>query len=192
MTCLRIDQIYLYLEKELTPSENKKIEEHLASCLKCKNAIDERKILLKASESLPLWELPSDFSRQVMSRIFPEKVSLRTWATAAALGFSSFILILLAFFLLTGKNLADLFIDLGHAQLNPVRNLLILFVKLVKLASILVKVIVQFSRLLFEAFALLTTILNPETQIILILITVILSASLFYGVRRKFMTGEKA
>ena len=74
MTCLRIDQIYLYLEKELTPFENKKIEEHLYSCLKCKNEIEERKILLKASKSLPLWELPSNFSLHLMERLFPDKV----------------------------------------------------------------------------------------------------------------------
>jgi len=36
MKCLGIDQIYLYLEKELPSEENKKIEEHIATCLKCK------------------------------------------------------------------------------------------------------------------------------------------------------------
>lgn len=192
MTCLRIDQIYLYLEKEFSPSENKKIEEHLASCLKCKNALEERKILLQASESLTLWETPPDFIRQVMAQIFPEKVTARSWFITMAVGFSSIILMFLAFFLLSGQNLARLLINLSFSLLDLVRNISILFVKLFKLATLLVKIIVQFSRFLIEGFARLTTILSPEIQILLITLTLILSASLLYGMRRKFMTGEKA
>lgn len=62
MNCLRINQIYLYLEGELSPAENKSIEEHLSSCLICKKAVKERKLLLQASRSLPLWNTPPDFS----------------------------------------------------------------------------------------------------------------------------------
>lgn len=191
MRCLRIDQIYLYLEKELSPPENKKIEKHLASCSKCKNAIEERRILLQASESLTLWESSLDFPSRVMAQIFPEKVSLRSWLEAAAAGFSSITLILLAFFLLSGENLGYLLLSLNHTLLNLVRNILILFVKLFKLAYLLVRIAFQFSGFLIEGVAHLTTILSPEVQIILIILTITLSVSLLYGVRRKFMTGEK-
>lgn len=192
MTCLQIDQIYLYLEKELSPSENKKIEEHLAICLKCKNVIEERRILLQASESLPIWEIPPDFTRQVMSQILPKNVSARSWLEAAAAGFSSIILMFSAFFLLSGENLVTLLISLGYNLLNLVQNLLILFVKLFKLAFLLVKIIVQFSGFLIEGFSRLTTILSPEVQIILITLTLILSVFFIFGVKRKFLTGERA
>ena len=192
MRCLRIDQIYLFLEKELSPLEHKKIEDHLASCSKCKNAVEERKILLQASESLPIWETPPDFTRKVMVQIFPEKVSLRSWLTATAAGFSSIIFTFFAFFLLSGKNLPDLLFGLSHTLLDIVRNFSILFVKLFKIASLLVRIIFKFGRLFAEGFAHLTTILSPEVQIILITLTLILSASLILGVRKKLMTGEKA
>lgn len=101
MNCLRINQIYLFLEKELSPSENKKIEEHLASCPKCKKAMEEREFLHQAAESLPLWQTPPDFTHQIMAAIFPEKISLRSWFTALAAGFSSTVLILSAYFLIS-------------------------------------------------------------------------------------------
>ncbi len=192
MRCLGIDQIYLFLEKELSPSEHKKIEDHLASCPKCKNAVEERRTLLQASESLPIWETPPDFTNQVMLQIFPEKISLRSWLTATAAGFSSIILTLFALFLLSGNNLPDLLTEFSHALLDIVRNFSILSVKLFKVVSLLIRIIYRFGRLIVEGFAHLTTIISPEVQIILITFTLILSASLVLGVRKKLMTGEKA
>lgn len=99
MKCLGIDQVYSYLEKELSSEENKKIEEHLATCLKCKKALEERSLLLQAADSLPLWQIPPDFTQQVMARVYPDKVTLRQWLTAVAVGTSSIVATLLAFFI---------------------------------------------------------------------------------------------
>jgi hypothetical protein len=92
MSCLSIEQIYLYIEKELSLSENKKIEVHLAACRKCKKALEERRPLLQASANLPLWRTPPDFTQQVMDRIFPTRVSISAWLAAAYAGFGSTIL----------------------------------------------------------------------------------------------------
>lgn len=191
MKCLRIDQIYLYLEKELSPSENKKVEKHLASCIKCKNAVEERKILLKASESLPLWEVPPDFTGQTMAQIFPEKVSLRSWLAAAAVSLSSIILLFSLFFIFSKENLGGLFINLGHRLLDILRSLSVLLIKILEIATLLVKIIIQFSGFLIKIFTHLTKILDLEAQIILIAFGLVLISSLLFGVRKKFMTGEK-
>lgn len=192
MRCLRLDEIYLYLEEELSSSETKKTEDHLASCPKCQKAVEKRKILLQASKSLPLWETPPDFTRRVMERIFPERVSLRKWLTATGAGFLSIILSLLVFFLLSGQNLANLLISLGHTFLDFVRALSVFSAKFLKVATLLVRIITRFARILVEGFAHLTAIISPEVQIFLMIFTLILSLSLFFGVRRKLMTGEKA
>jgi len=192
MNCLRINQIYLYLEGELSPAENKSIEEHLSSCLICKKAVKERKLLLQASRSLPLWNTPPDFTQQVMTRIFPEKVSLRSLLTVMAAGSSLIFLTFLTYLLISDQNLADFLISLGQTLLNLVRNLSILFVKLYKLASLLVKIILQFSEFLLKGFASLTTILSPELQIILITFTLILSAFILFRVKKTLLTGERS
>lgn len=192
MRCLKADQIYLYLEKELTPPEIQKIEEHLTSCPKCQKAVEERRILLQASGSLPLWEIPPDFARQVMEQISPKKVTLRSWLAAAATGFISIFLTLFIFFVLSGENFLEVVFGLGYRLLNLVRTTSVFLVKVFKLASLLIKVINQFLGFLLKGFIRLSSILNPEAQIILIVLTVILSVTLIFGVRRKFIGGEKS
>lgn len=192
MKCLGIDQIYLYLEKELASEENKKIEEHLNTCLKCKNALEERSLLLRAADSLPLWQLPPDFSQQVMTRIFPAKVTLREWLTAVAVGFSSITGTLLAFFMLTGQNLTTFLSNVSHTLWNSLRNIVLIFVKLFKLASLLINVFQQFAGYLFDNFARLTTLIRPEVQIIIVTFSIILVVSLIFGIKRKILIGEKS
>lgn len=192
MKCLSIEQIYLYIEKELSPAQNKKIEEHFSTCLKCKNAFEERRFLLQAAESLPLWQTPPDFTQQVMTRIFPAKVSLSAWLAAASAGFVSTILALFFFFLVTGQNFSSLLASLNQALWYFVRNISLISVKLFKLASLFVKILQQFSEYLIKGFTLLTTIVSPEVQIIVITITIILVASSVYGIRKKLLVGGKA
>ena len=192
MKCLSIEQIYLYVEKELSAAQNKKIEQHLATCLKCKKALEERRLLLQAAESLPLWQTPPDFTQQVMARIFPAKVSLSAWLTAASAGFVSIILAIFIFFLVTGQNISGLLASLNQALWYFVRNISPISVKLLKLVSLFVKLLQQFSEYLIKGFTLLTTIISPEVQIIVITITIILVASSVYGIRKKLLVGEKA
>ncbi len=192
MKCLSIEQIYLFMEKELPLSENKKIEEHLATCRKCKNALEERRHLLQASENLPLWQTPPDFTQQVMASIFPIRVPLSAWLTVAYAGFGSIILAIFFLFLVIGQNFSSLFTSLNHSLWSFVRNLSPVFVKLLKVASLFVKALQQFFEYIIKAFASLTTIINPQVQIIIITITIILIAFSIYGIKRKILIGEKA
>ena len=192
MKCLNIEQIYLYIEKELSLGENKKIEEHLTICPKCKKALEERRLLLQATESLPLWQTPPDFTQQVMARIFPAKVSLKAWLGAVSTGFVSLILALFIFFLATGQNLSSLALSFYDTILNLIRDFSPIFVKLIKLASLFVKILQQLAEYIIKGFTLLTTIISPEIQIIIITITIILIASSIYGIRKKLLVGEKA
>jgi len=192
MKCLGIDQIYSYLEKELSSEENKKIDKHLATCLKCKNALEERSLLLRAADSLPIWQTPPDFTQQVMARIFPEKVTLREWLTAVAVGSSSIIVALLAFFILTGQNLTTFLSSTTHTLWNFVKNVSLIFVKLFKIASLLITVARQLAEYLFENIARLTTFVSPEVQIIIIAFSILLFTFLILGIRRKMLIGEKS
>jgi hypothetical protein len=192
MKCLSIEQIYLFIEKELPLSENKKIEEHLATCQKCKNALEERKHLLQASENLPLWQTPPDFTQQVMARIFPIRVPLSAWLTAAYAGFGSIILAIFILFLIIGQNFSSLLTSLNHSLWNFVRNLSPVFVKLFKVASLFIKTLQQFFEYIIKVFASLTTIISPQVQIIIITTAIILIAFSIYGIKRKILIGEQA
>lgn len=192
MKCLGIDQIYLYLEKELSSEEKNKIEEHLSVCLKCKNAFEERSLLLQAADSLPLWQPPPDFTQQVMAKIYPDKVTLREWLTAVAVGFSSVIAALFAFFMITGQNLMTFLHSSSHILWNSVKNVALIFAKLFKLASLLINIIGQLAGYILENFARLTSLISPEIQIIIITFSIILFTSIIIGIRRKILIGEKS
>lgn len=192
MKCLGIDQVYSYLEKELSFEENKKIEEHLATCLKCKNALEERSLFVQAADSLPLWQIPPDFTQQVMARVYPDKVTLRQWLTTVAVGTSSIVATLLAFFIFTGQNLTTFLSGITHTLWNLVRNIAIIFIKLFKIASLLITVARQLVEHLFENFARLTTLIRPEVQISIITFSILLFTFLILGIRRKNLIGEKS
>lgn len=192
MKCLRIDQIYLYLEGELSSEDAQVLQEHISSCPKCKKAVEERRLLVKASKALPSLEIPPDFTQRVLAQIFPKTTSVRGWLTTTVVGLSSAVLAFFAVYLLSGQNLPHLFINLNNMTLNLFRNFIVVLIKTAKLISLVMKIFLEIGSMLFKGLANLTTILNPETQIILIALTVILSALLLYGAKRKFFAGEKA
>ena len=192
MSCLHIDQIYLYLEGELSPKDNRSIKDHISSCDKSKKAVEERKRLLEASQSLPVWETPKYFTPRVLAYIFPKKITLRDWVVTAAIGLSSAVLAFFVVYLISGQNLADLFLNLNRTALNLFRDIVVVLVKAAKLISVGIHLILKIISLLLKGLASFTTILNPELQIGLIVLTVIITALLLFGAKRKFLAGEKA
>lgn len=192
MNCLRVDQIYLFLEGELSPKENRSIKAHVSSCEKCKKAVEERKLLVEASQSLPAWEAPQDLAQRVLANIFPKRIALRDWVVTAGLGLSSAVLAFFVVYLVSGQTLADLFINLNHTALKLFQNIVVLSAKAAKLISVGIQIILKIVSLIIKGLGSLTTILGPELQIGLILLTVIITALLLFGAKRKLLAGEKA
>lgn len=191
MSCLSVGQLYLYLEKEMSSSEKKEVEYHLSKCLKCRSALEERKILLQAAESLPSFEVPLDFAQNIMSRIFPPKVSFRGWLLAFSVGFGAFILTSLTYLLTSGQSLTSLFTRIFHSLWEQGMNVSLFFVKLFKLASLFFTVISQLLGQLFQTLRFLTALISPEVQIIIVTTALILITVFIYGMRKKLVFGEK-
>jgi anti-sigma factor RsiW len=192
MNCLRVDQIYLYLEGELAPKENRSIKAHISSCEKCKKAVEERNILVEASQSLPEWEVPQDLTQRVLAYIFPKRITLRDWVVTAAIGLSSAVLAFFAVYLVSGQMLADLFFNLNRTALNLFQNIVVLAVKAAKLISVGIQIVIKIISLIIKGLGSLSTILGPEVQVGLILVTAVITALLLFGAKRKLLAGEKA
>jgi hypothetical protein len=189
---LPIDQIYLYLERELDPKKNQSVKKHIAICEKCRKAVEERKLLVEASQSLPAWETPHDFTQRVLANIFLKKITFRDWVVTFAIGLSSAVLAFFLVHLISGQNIADLFINLNRTALNLFQNLVVSLVKVAKLISAGFQLTQKIVSLIIKGFASLTSILSLEVQIGLIVLTVVITTLLFFGVKRKFLAGEKA
>ncbi len=111
MKCLQSEQIYLYLEKELPVPETALIRKHLKECPLCRKAVKERRVFIKAAESLPSLKVPQDFSRQIMGQIFPLKIPVRASILAVTACFSVMLTALFILFLSSGQNLINILIN---------------------------------------------------------------------------------
>ncbi|MBE0461084.1 MAG: zf-HC2 domain-containing protein [Candidatus Aminicenantes bacterium] len=191
MKCLRIDQIYLYLEKELPPDEIRAIEAHLASCVKCQKAVEERRILQHAANNLPKWEPPPDFTEQIMSQIFPANLSLKSILIAISTYIGFLSLSVVVYFITTAQSFSFLHVRLLNKLIYSGQNFSIFVIKLLKLAQVSVQVILHLSGYFLRVLSHLTTLLNTETYIFFTIFTLILFALAFLGVGRIFFAGEK-
>lgn len=191
MGCLTIAQIYLFIENELPADEIQKIEKHLSTCAKCRKAVEERRILVQAAESLPEVELPPLFTEQVMAKIFPTRIPLRVWIRATASGLLAMIFAFFLFYIISGKNLADLFVSINKFLLPALRALSTGVVKVFKLFWHLLNIFAQFFDFAIKGFGKLTTILGPEVQIGIFTLALIITTFIVLKVRKKLMFGEK-
>jgi predicted anti-sigma-YlaC factor YlaD len=191
MGCLTIAQIYLFIENELAVDEVRKIQKHLSTCAKCRNMVEERRILVQAADTLPQFELPPDFTEQVMAKIFPSRIPLLGWIRAAGAGLSALTFAFFLFYVLSGKNLTDLIVSINKFLLPTLRTLSTGVVKAFKLFWHLLNIIAQFFDFALKSFGKLTTILSPEVQIGIVTLTLIASTLIFLTVRKKLMFGEK-
>jgi hypothetical protein len=190
MKCLQSEQIYLYLEKELPGPETALIREHLKECPLCRKAVKERRVFIKAAESLPSLKVPQDFSRQVMEQIFPLKIPVRASILAVTACFSVMLTALFILFLRSGQTLVNILINLNHSVWNFLKHTLVLSAKISKLAILLIKTISQCIQQIFNGLASLTSILGPELQIALIILSLAIFTIIFYGLKKKLSIGE--
>ncbi|MGD9347061.1 MAG: zf-HC2 domain-containing protein [Candidatus Aminicenantes bacterium] len=191
MSCLTVRQVYLYLEDELTVEERESVERHLVSCESCKLLLEDRKKMMQAVETLPPIDLPADFTQQVMARVFPRVSTVRIWIAGLATSFSLMMFIFLAVFMQSDFSFSGLFVGLNSSLWTFVKNVSVFAVKLFKITSVVFEIIIQFVSFLFKTLGSLTTLIRPEFQVFLVILTIILSILTLYMMRRKIWTGDK-
>jgi predicted anti-sigma-YlaC factor YlaD len=190
MSCLRIEQIYAYLDKDLPARQQADIEAHLTGCRTCREAVEERQRLLEAARDIPPLPVPKDFPSQVMSRIQLELVSTRDVLIAASLGFSAMLATMLTVFFWSGQNLFDFLIGLNHSALHSFQAFLVTCAKLFKTLLLIFRVLRQSIGSMLETLARAAAMLSPETQAAMISATLICFAGLFLLIRKKALMGD--
>ncbi len=191
MNCLTVNEIYLYLEDELSIEEREAIEKHIPVCESCRILIEDRKKMMQAVRSLPPLDMPADFTQQVMARVFPCRSPVRIWIAGLATAFSLMMFIFLAIFLQSDISFSGTFVQMNSSIWTFVKNLSVFVVKLFKVVSVIFGILVQFFGFVFKTLSNLTTLIRPEFQIFLIIFTIILSLSTLFMMRRKIWTGDK-
>jgi len=123
--------------------------------------------------------------------IRPEKDTIWNLFFAAAIGFFSTVLTIFMYLLISGQNPARFFIRMSHTSLSSFKTLSVWLAKSVKLISIAFKVIWQIGSFLLSGISQLTHLMGTEFQIGLVILAIILYISLYFGVRKNIMTGER-
>lgn len=191
MSCLTVRQTYLYLEDQVPVDERESIEKHISSCEPCKILLEDRKMMMQAVETLPPLDMPADFTQRVMAKVFPRVSSVRIWIAGSATAFSLMMFLFLAIFLQSDISFSGVFVRLNSSLWVFVKNLSVFAIKLFKIASVILEILIQFASFIFKTLGSLATLIRPEFQIFLITLTVVLSISALYMMRKKIWTGDK-
>jgi hypothetical protein len=180
MTCLDLERLYSYLDGDLAGRDKEAVVEHIAACTACRDALEERRHMLQAAETLPGLELPGDFAKTVLDRIpsapVPRtaKTKVSVWWMAAAAGTATFGVAMVAAALLTGHSLAELLPALNRFLLNNFQGFASALAKGAKYVYLALKILVQLAGKILEALIRLTSYAGPEAQIVLVGVTVLI------------------
>ena len=178
MKCLRIEQIYDYLEGEVFPEKKLEIEKHISVCPKCFKIFMERKTLLEGIKEIHRIEPPSDFAEKIMDRILLPNIS---WLKVIiySLG-TSFVFSLLLIILIktTDQSISSLFRGFIHFSLETLKYITIFFAKLIKIINFILKISAQLIRELMTLISSATR-LELRFQLIIILSFIIVSIIIF-------------
>lgn len=190
MSCLKISDLYEYLDRGRSAEQANAIEEHLHVCRKCRRAVEERKLIALAASSLPPFEVPEDFPERVISRLPRMKRRRPGWLIALAAGMSLAILTSAAL-IASGRSALEFFSSASHAFWESAKTVAVLTAKLAALVSLTGRTL----RSLFEAgtksLSVLTSFIHPGLQILFMALALGILVSIYYGMRKKFSIGDE-
>lgn len=191
MSCLSLERLYAYLEGEISPADIRDIEGHLAACPICRDAVEERKRMLQAIETLPEFEVPPDFAKGIIDRISAApakaKVSSVRWIAAAVAGFLAFVTVLSVIALVSGQNFSQFFIRFNRGLWSYVQEGALVLAKFAKLVFLFLEVVGQLLGELLEALGVFTSLISPEAQVIFICASFLLILAGGFLWRKKFL-----
>lgn len=190
MSCLKISDLYDYLEEELSSERTNEVEEHLGVCRRCRRAVEERRLIAEAASTLPPFEVPEDFPERVMSRLSRSKARSSSWLIVLASGFSLLTLISVAL-IASGRSALEFFRSASQTFWESAKNAAVLTAKLAALVSLTGRTL----RSLFEAgskgLSVLTSFVHPGFQIFILVLALGILATLLYSLRKKISIGDE-
>lgn len=150
-----------------------------------------RRLIGQAASTLPDLELPPDFSRRVMATILHQVSPLPRWFAGLVVGLSS--LGLVCFLLAISGGKAGLTFISGFLRffLAYFQNATVFLAKVMILLSSAGKTFLLIAGTMAKCFSLFRSLFSPETQTFILVSAMALLISLYFGLKRRLLTGEK-
>jgi predicted anti-sigma-YlaC factor YlaD len=190
MNCLKISDVYIYLDGGLSADERASIESHLDGCPRCRAEVKERRRLAEAASSLPPLDLPADFTQQVMVRILPAKASLPGWLIGLAAVLTPLAL-LIGIFIQSGENLLDLLSRFGDSVWVFLKNAAVLTAKALTLIHLAGKLLRPLAQAVYRLLAIVPNLISPTAQILILFVSLAFFVALICAFGKRFLAGEK-
>jgi len=192
MPCLTVHRLYDYLDGALPAEESAAVERHLEECPACRRALDARKRLAEAAESLPPFSVPDDFAACVMAKlpaVPAKKTRLRlVWASAAAATVVSGLGLGL---LLSGQGVLVTLQKIGTAFGSYLQGAFNFAAKGLKLLSLVGKIIETASGQIFAGLRSVADMIGPEGQAVLAGGTLVIMITGGMFLRRRQILSER-
>jgi hypothetical protein len=141
MSCLGLDRLYRYLDRDLIPEEAAEVEVHLAGCPRCQEEIELRRTLAQAASSLPDLEVPADFTETVMGRIIRAEVPRKSWLAILGIGLGTLGISLGTLILASGQSAMGLLQGFGRDSLRSLQTVFLLVLKFFKVILLAARVL---------------------------------------------------
>lgn len=189
MNCLKISDLYEYLDGGISSDQAREIEGHLRVCTKCRRAAEERRFIAEAASGLAPFEVPEDFAERVMYRLAQSKIQSPAWLIGLAAG-TSVLTLITAVMIASGKSGLELIKGIGQNFWDFTRTAVLIMAKVISFVSLIGRAL----RSLLEAGANVlsswSSFVPRSLQVFMIVVALAILATLFYGMRKKLPIGD--
>ena len=189
MSCLKISDIYDYIEEALSPEIREEMRRHLDVCPRCRLAVEDRKSIAAAASNLAPFEVPDDFTDRVMARIAPQKAKLPAWLIILASA-SSLLAVTMMALIASGSNIAEVFSRVSHSFWGYAKSAAVFTAKAATLLSLTGKAARPLLEAAYKGLSVLTLFIHPWVQALILGLAMGLVVSLFIAMRKKFSWGD--
>ena len=192
MNCLRLALLYDYLEGALDAATRAKVETHLACCLDCRAAVEERRLIHLASFGFPDLDVPADFARRVMAQLDAGRGAALTWLAAVVGSLAGVFLTFLTYVLITGQSLIGVLTSALGSLGKGTQLALVWLAKVGKLGAIVLPLLRDLGQSLVKAGGQLAASAGPGFFIAASLALLLLMALTAFGLWRRLLAGERS
>ncbi len=190
MSCLKIRDVYGFLEGDLPPEAAGKVEDHLRVCRRCRRAVEERRLIAEAASSLPSFEVPEGFVDRVMARIAPSAARKPVWLVGMIAG-TAVLTLISAALIASGQSALEFLGGASQAFWEWVKSAAMLTAKLAALLPVLGKILRSLFAAGSKGLNVLTSLVHPGLQVFIVLLVLGVLATLFFGMRKKLSIGDQ-
>lgn len=190
MSCLKIYDIYAYLEGGLAPGQRGQVEDHLSGCPRCRAAVEERRLLGEAFSALAPLNLPADFTERVMAAVAPAGRMLPAWLIVLLSG-SAVASLLFVLFLGSGKNLLSLLNGMNNSLWGYAKSAAVSTAKAAALISTLGRALRQVGSAIVNTLIEMASAVSPAAQAGIVFAICAMLAALIFLLGKKFHLGER-